>query len=311
MDCFFKLSVSEWQTDGLSLQTAYGGSSLDSCGTHNLPFPDCFCIPQSIVQSAALTLLLCPVLLPGGLPGVTDEIFYFIICVFPQINPYFLPWLHIIAAPVCTAGKNNAGISALQGSGPWPLLPALSFPMAGMDFLQYHARMLGHGKVPGAYWDGPFSFRGRTAVDTPGIPALLHLLQQNTIHLPADSIRPGNRGHFHSLHQTFEPVASWRKLCTDNGNEYQAFTYTHLHLHRAADRNGDRILRPGRFYRAGSTARHTVAVQQRRPPDTCPRHYADGTYQHASLRHHRQEIPASGELYHRLARCSGHFMGNS
>ncbi len=42
-----------------------------------------------------------------------------------------------------------------------------------------------------------------------------------------------------------------------------------------------------------------------------PRHYADGTYQHASLRHHRQEIPASGELYHRLARCSGHFMGNS
>ena len=53
--------------------------------------------------------------------------------------------------------------------------------MAGMDFLQYHARMLGHGKVPGAYWDGPFSFRGRTAVDTPGIPALLHLLQQNTI----------------------------------------------------------------------------------------------------------------------------------
>ena len=57
--------------------------------------------------------------------------------------------------------------------------------MAGMDFLQYHARMLGHGKVPGAYGDGPFSFRGRTAVDTPGIPALLHLLQQNTIHLPA------------------------------------------------------------------------------------------------------------------------------
>lgn len=101
------------------------------------------------------------------------------------------------------------------------------------------------------------------------------------------------------------------KLCTDNGNEHQAFTYTHLHLHRAADRNGDRILRPGRFYRVGSAACHTVAVQQRRPPDTCPRHYADGTYQHASLRHHRQEIPASGELYHRLARCSGHFMGNS
>lgn len=123
-------------------------------------------------------------------------------------------------------------------------------------------------------------------------------------------VMPGT-AHFHSLHQTFEPVASWRKLCTDNGNEYQTFTYTHLHLHRAADRNGDRILRPGRFYRAGSTARHTVAVQQRRPPDTCPRHYADGTYQHASLRHHRQEIPASGELYHRLARCSGHFMGNS
>lgn len=123
-------------------------------------------------------------------------------------------------------------------------------------------------------------------------------------------VMPGT-AHFHSLHQTFEPVASWRKLCTDNGNEYQAFTYSHLHLHRAADRNGDRILRPGRFYRAGSTARHTVAVQQRRPPDTCPRHYADGTYQHASLRHHRQEIPASGELYHRLARCSGHFMGNS
>ena len=123
-------------------------------------------------------------------------------------------------------------------------------------------------------------------------------------------VMPGT-AHFHSLHQTFEPVASWRKLCTDNGNEYQAFTYTHLHLHRAADRNGDRILRPGRFYRAGSAACHTVAVQQRRPPDTCPRHYADGTYQHASLRHHRQEIPASGELYHRLARCSGHFMGNS
>ena len=123
-------------------------------------------------------------------------------------------------------------------------------------------------------------------------------------------VMPGT-AHFHSLHQTFEPVASWRKLCTDNGNEYQTFTYTHLHLHRAADRNGDRILRPGRFYRAGSAACHTVVVQQRRPPDTCPRHYADGTYQHASLRHHRQEIPASGELYHRLARCSGHFMGNS
>ena len=123
-------------------------------------------------------------------------------------------------------------------------------------------------------------------------------------------VMPGT-AHFHSLHQTFEPVASWRKLCTDNGNEYKAFTYTHLHLHRAADRNGDRILRSGRFYRAGSAACHTVAVQQRRPPDTCPRHYADGTYQHASLRHHRQEIPAYGELYHRLARCSGHFMGNS
>ena len=126
----------------------------------------------------------------------------------------------------------------------------------------------------------------------------------------------GSLGHITTtqlgiMHQTVEPVASWRKLCTDNGNEHQAFTYTHLHLHRAADRNGDRILRPGRFYRVGSAACHTVAVQQRRPPDTCPRHYADGTYQHASLRHHRQEIPASGELYHRLARCSGHFMGNS
>ena len=39
--------------------------------------------------------------------GVTDEIYYFIICVFPQIKPYFLPWLHIILAPVRTAGKTT------------------------------------------------------------------------------------------------------------------------------------------------------------------------------------------------------------
>ena len=146
------------------------------------------------------------------------------------------------------------------------------------------------------------------------VHALVNGFSRTHHHYPTGNhdayVMPGT-AHFHSLHQTVEPVASWRKLCTDNGNEHQAFTYTHLHLHRAADRNGDRILRPGRFYRVGSAACHTVAVQQRRPPDTCPRHYADGTYQHASLRHHRQEIPASGELYHRLARCSGHFMGNS
>ena len=31
----------------------------------------------------------------------------------------------------------------------------------------------------------------------------------------------------------------------------------------------------GRIYWPGSTARHTTAVQQRRPPDTCPRHHVD------------------------------------
>ncbi len=101
------------------------------------------------------------------------------------------------------------------------------------------------------------------------------------------------------------------KLCTDNGNEYQTFTYTHLRFYRIADRNGHRFLWSGRIYRPGSTACHTTAIQQCRPPDTCPRHYADGAYQHASLRHHRQEIPASGELYHRTAGSSGYFMGNS
>ena len=163
---------------------------------------DCFCIPQSIVQSAALTLLLCPVLLPGGLPGRYWRNILFHHLRISSDKAIFPPLASHNFGSRPHGQKNNAGISALQGSGPWPLLPALSFPMAGMDFLQYHARMLGHGKVPGAYWDGPFSFRGRTAVDTPGIPALLHLLQQNTIHLPADSIRPGNRGHFHSLHHT-------------------------------------------------------------------------------------------------------------
>ena len=147
------------------------------------------------------------------------------------------------------------------------------------------------------------------------VHALVNGFSRTHHHYPTGNhdtdVMPGT-AHFHSLHQTFEPVASWRKLCTDNGNEYQTFTYTHLHLHRAADRNGDRILRPGRFS-SGWQCRMSHGCCSTTPTTgyLSPATMLTGLISMLLCDIIAKKFPASGELYHRLARCSGHFMGNS
>ena len=115
---------------------------------------------------------------------------------------------------------------------------------------------------------------------------------------------------FHRLHQTAELAAAWRKLCTDDGNEYQTLTDTHFHIYRPTDGNSYRLLRSGWIYRIGRAAHHTIVIQQCRPSCARSGNNTYGTYRYAALRHYRQKIPASGQLYYRPVGSSGHFMGN-
>ena len=115
---------------------------------------------------------------------------------------------------------------------------------------------------------------------------------------------------FHRLHQTAELAAAWRKLCTDDGNEYQTLTDTHFHIYRPTDGNSYRLLRSGWIYRIGRAAHHTIVIQQCRPSCARSGNNTYGTYRYAALRHYRQKISASGQLYYRPVGSSGHFMGN-
>ena len=109
---------------------------------------------------------------------------------------------------------------------------------------------------------------------------------------------------------TAELAAAWRKLCTDDGNEYQTLTDTHFHIYRPTDGNSYRLLRSGWIYRIGRAAHHTIVIQQCRPSCARSGNNTYGTYRYAALRHYRQKIPASGQLYYRPVGSSGHFMGN-
>ena len=111
------------------------------------------------------------------------------------------------------------------------------------------------------------------------------------------------------LHQTAQPAAAGRALCTHHGNEPQTVAYPDFPLHGTADRLHNCFLRTGGIHRTGCTPHCPPAFQQRRPPHTDAGHPAHWGHRHVDLRYHSQAVHAPYQLHHGTAGRSSHLMG--